>query len=47
MTTNPQDGWDGRIDGIVAPMNVYVWLIEYKMPDGTPMELTGTVTLVK
>jgi hypothetical protein len=47
MTTNPQDGWTGRIDGKLAPMGVYVWYIEYKMPDGTPMEQTGTVTLIK
>ena len=47
LTTNPQEGWDGRINGIIAPMNVYVWYIEYKLPDGTPMERTGTVTLVK
>ena len=47
ITTNPQEGWDGRINGEVAPMNVYVYLMEYKMPDGTQMERTGTVTLVK
>lgn len=47
MTTNPQEGWDGRINGIVAPMNVYVYYIEYMMPDGTILERTGTVTLVR
>lgn len=47
LTTNPQEGWDGRINGVVAPMNVYIWYLEYKESDGTPMELTGTVTLVK
>ena len=47
LTTNPQEGWDGRVNGVVAPMNVYVWHMEYKMPDGTQMERTGTVTLVK
>ncbi len=47
LTTNPQEGWDGRINGVVAPMNVYVYHMEYKMPDGTMMERTGTVTLVK
>lgn len=47
ITTNPQEGWDGRINGVVAPMNVYVYYMEYKMPDGTQMERTGTVTLVK
>lgn len=47
VTTNPQEGWDGRINGIVAPFGVYVYHMEYKMPDGTMMERTGTVTLVK
>ena len=47
ITTNPQEGWDGRIDGVLVPMDVYVYYIEYKMPDGTIMERTGTVTLVK
>ena len=47
LTTNPQEGWDGRVDGVLAPMNVYVWYLEYKTPDGTIMERTGTVTLVK
>ena len=32
---------------ILVPLNVYVWYMEYKMPDGTEMERTGTVTLVK
>ena len=47
LTTNPQEGWDGRINGVIAPMNVYVYYLEYKMPDGTIMERTGTVTLIK
>ena len=47
ITTNPQEGWDGRINGVLAPLNVYVWYLEYKEPDGTIMERTGTVTLVK
>ena len=47
MTTNPQEGWDGRVNGVVVPLNVYVYYIEYKTPDGTIMERTGTVTLVK
>lgn len=47
LTTNPQEGWDGRIEGVIAPMNVYVYYIEYQVPDGTIMERTGTVTLIK
>lgn len=47
ITTNPQEGWDGRINGVIAPMNVYVYVIEYRVPDGTILERTGTVTLIK
>ena len=47
LTTDPQEGWDGRIDGVMVPMGIYVYYIEYKMPDGTMMERTGTVMLVK
>ena len=47
VTTNPQEGWDGKVNGVLVPLNVYVWYMEYKMPDGTEMERTGTVTLVK
>lgn len=47
LTTNPQEGWDGYVNGVLAPLNVYIWYLEYKTPDGTIMERTGTVTLVK
>ncbi len=47
ITNNPQEGWDGRIKGVLVPMNVYIWTIEYTDTDGTHMERTGTVTLVK
>ena len=46
-TTDPQEGWDGRIKGVIAPVNVYVYLIEYMLPDGSITEQTGTVTLIK
>lgn len=47
ITTNPQEGWNGRINGDIAPMNVYVYIIKYLLPDGTVYERTGTVTLIK
>lgn len=47
ISTNPQVGWDGRIAGDLAPVGVYVYLIQYKLPDNTLMERTGTVTLVR
>ena len=47
FTTDPQEGWNGRINGVLAPMNVYVYYIEYQLPDGTIMNRTGTVTLLR
>ena len=51
ITTNPQEGWNGRKNNNcnfpICPENVYVYHIEYKMPDGTVLERTGTVTLLK
>ena len=47
ITTDPQEGWNGRINGSIAPLNVYVYLIEYMLPDGTIAEQSGTVTLIK
>lgn len=29
-TQNPQEGWDGRINGENAPSDVYVWYLEYE-----------------
>lgn len=45
-TRNPHIGWDGRIDGKLAPMGVYMYRITYNFPDGTPFEKTGSVTLI-
>ena len=47
FTTNPQEGWDGKIKGVLVPMGVYIYYLEFQMPDGTIMERTGTVTLIK
>ena len=48
VTTNPQEGWDGRNkEGKLLPVGVYVYYLEYKMPDGTIMERNGTITLVR
>ena len=51
ITTNPHEGWNGRKNNNphspVCPENVYVYHIEYQLPDGTIMERSGTVTLLK
>ena len=51
ITTNPHEGWNGRKNNNphspVCPENVYVYHIEYQLPDGSVMERSGTVTLLK
>ena len=48
-TNNPDQGWDGTLDGKPAPQGVYVWKINYARI-GTPDEKlvrNGTVTLIR
>ncbi|MDZ7740434.1 MAG: gliding motility-associated C-terminal domain-containing protein [Bacteroidota bacterium] len=45
-------GWDGRIDGELAPEGVYVWIVSYKIyrdntGEGEEKFKQGTVTLVR
>lgn len=44
---NLQEGWDGRFKGESVPEGVYVFLIKGQGEDGTPIELKGTVTLIR
>lgn len=46
-TRNPNEGWDGSCNGSNLPMGVYVYKITYTYQDNIPMELVGTVTLVR
>lgn len=34
-TENPAYGWDGRVNGVEAPNDVYVWRMEYKFIEKT------------
>ena len=45
-TTNPYEGWNGYINGKLAPMAVYSYRMYYVLPDGTPYEKIGSVTLI-
>lgn len=47
-TTNWKEGWDGKINGLVQPTGVYVWLLRYTNRD-TKKEVRqkGTVTLIR
>lgn len=45
-TTNPEEGWDGRIDGNPAPPDSYVYYIKYRQSD-CDLDTKGDVTLVR
>lgn len=41
-------GWDGKINGVIQPSQVYVWMIRYRiMGDAKEKLLKGTVTLLR
>lgn len=46
-SSNLQEGWDGRFKGEAVPEGVYVFVIQGQGEDGTPIELKGTVTLIR
>ncbi len=45
QTHNPNEGWDGKIKGILAPQGVYVYHLVYD-PNGAPIKKSGVVTLL-
>jgi PKD repeat protein len=46
-TYNSVAGWDGRKNGVDAPMDVYVYLIKTKSFSGKEYKYTGTITLLR
>ena len=46
-TTDPNAGWDGRLNGKICPAGVYVYKISYFIPgESSPIIKEGTVTLL-
>ncbi len=43
---DPDQGWDGNMDGRPASPGVYSYLLQYLAPGGKPTEKKGVVTLV-
>lgn len=43
---DPEQGWDGNIDGSAASPGVYSYLLQYLVPGGKTTEKKGVVTLV-
>ena len=46
-TSNINEGWDGKLNGEIAPMGTYVYRINYTNNLGQIEEVTGTLTLIK
>ncbi len=40
-------GWDGYIDGVLAPQDVYVWRVSVIYKNGNPHKALGSVTLLR
>lgn len=45
--TDPENGWDGKINGTDAASDVYIYRLTYICGDGAPLEVSGTVTLLR
>jgi gliding motility-associated-like protein len=44
---DPAYGWNGRINGALAPPETYVYMITLRLADGTRQSYKGTVILVR
>jgi gliding motility-associated-like protein len=45
-TTDPNEGWDGRMNGKLMPQDAYTYLIRFTNPDGSSYRSQGTVVLI-
>jgi gliding motility-associated-like protein len=46
-TNNRFQGWDGRVKGVVQPMDVYVYTLSIEFFDGTKTTKKGDITLIR
>jgi gliding motility-associated-like protein len=46
-TTTNGLGWDGRINGLVQPTGVFIWMVKASDYNGAPYFEKGTVTLIR
>ena len=47
FTADVNKGWDGNKNGLPLPTSTYTWFIQGYDIDGTPLNLKGTVTLIR
>lgn len=46
-TNNRKQGWDGKVKGVVQPMDVYVYTLSIEFFDGTKTTKKGDITLIR
>jgi gliding motility-associated-like protein len=46
-TNNRFQGWDGKVKGVVQPMDVYVYTLSVEFTDGTKTTKKGDLTLIR
>ena len=46
-STDPGQGWDGKIKGLSARRDTYIWVCTYKFPGQEQRRERGTVTLIR
>jgi gliding motility-associated-like protein len=44
---NSIDGWDGKFNGVLQPLDTYMWIVEGINKFGTPIRQRGTTTLLR
>ena len=47
QNTDKNSGWDGRYKGVVQPQDVYHYILEVEMSDGTKYTRKGDITLLR
>lgn len=46
-TNSVSQGWDGKLKGVVQPMDVYVYTLSIEFSDGTKATKKGDITLIR
>jgi gliding motility-associated-like protein len=46
-TSNRLQGWDGKVNGVVQPMDVYAYTLEAEFFDGRKVSKKGDITLIR
>ncbi|HEU4471959.1 MAG TPA: T9SS type B sorting domain-containing protein, partial [Flavisolibacter sp.] len=46
-TTSFNQGWDGKVNGILQPTDTYIWIVEGITKDDKKITKRGTVTLIR